>query len=37
VLLHDGGGRRDQTVAALDELLTWLSAQCYATGFPDGR
>ena len=37
VLLHDGGGRRDQTVAALDELLTWLSAQCYTTGFPDGR
>ena len=37
VLLHDGGGRRDQTVAALDELLGWLSAQCYTTAFPDGR
>jgi len=36
VLLHDGGGRRDQTVAALAELLPWLAARCYATGFPDG-
>jgi peptidoglycan/xylan/chitin deacetylase (PgdA/CDA1 family) len=37
VLLHDGGGRRDQTVAALEELLPWLAGQCYTTGFPDGR
>jgi peptidoglycan/xylan/chitin deacetylase (PgdA/CDA1 family) len=36
-LLHDGGGRRDQTVAALEELLPWLAARCYATTFPDGR
>jgi peptidoglycan/xylan/chitin deacetylase (PgdA/CDA1 family) len=36
VLLHDGGGRRDQTVAALEELLPWLAAQCYVTTFPDG-
>jgi peptidoglycan-N-acetylglucosamine deacetylase len=35
-LLHDGGGRRDQTVAALAELLPWLAAQCYVTTFPDG-
>jgi peptidoglycan/xylan/chitin deacetylase (PgdA/CDA1 family) len=37
VLLHDGGGRRDQTVAALEELLPWLAARCYVTTFPDGR
>lgn len=36
VLLHDGGGRREQTVAALEQLLPWLTAQCYTTGFPDG-
>lgn len=35
VLFHDGGGRRDQTVAALEELLPWLRAQCYVTTFPD--
>ncbi len=35
VLLHDGGGPRDQTVEALEELLPWLAAQCYATGLPD--
>lgn len=34
VLLHDGGGARDQTVAALRELLPWLAAQGYRTGFP---
>jgi peptidoglycan/xylan/chitin deacetylase (PgdA/CDA1 family) len=34
VLLHDGGGRRDQTVAALDQLLAWLVAQGYRFGFP---
>jgi peptidoglycan/xylan/chitin deacetylase (PgdA/CDA1 family) len=37
VLLHDGGGRRDQTVAALERLLPWLAEHCYTTGFPDGR
>lgn len=36
VLLHDGGGPREQTVQALDQLLGWLTAQCYATGFPGG-
>ncbi|WP_240157350.1 polysaccharide deacetylase family protein [Pseudonocardia broussonetiae] len=36
VLLHDGGGHRDQTVAALEQLLPWLEAQCWTTGFPDG-
>jgi peptidoglycan-N-acetylglucosamine deacetylase len=34
VLLHDGGGRRGQTVAALDQLLPWLVAQGYRFGFP---
>jgi peptidoglycan-N-acetylglucosamine deacetylase len=34
VLLHDGGGRRGQTVAALDQLLPWLAGQGYRFGFP---
>jgi peptidoglycan-N-acetylglucosamine deacetylase len=34
VLLHDGGGRRGQTVAALDRLLPWLAQQGYAFAFP---
>ncbi|PXY30332.1 polysaccharide deacetylase [Prauserella coralliicola] len=34
VLLHDGGGEREQTVAALAELLPWLLAQGYELGFP---
>lgn len=34
VLLHDGGGPREQTVAALEELLPWLVDHCYAFGFP---
>lgn len=34
VLLHDGGGNRAQTVAALDRLLPWLAAQGYSFGFP---
>jgi peptidoglycan/xylan/chitin deacetylase (PgdA/CDA1 family) len=34
-LLHDGGGHREQTVAALEELLPWLAAQCYVTTFPE--
>lgn len=34
ILLHDGGGRREQTVAALERLLPWLAAQGYGFGFP---
>ncbi|GAA4860547.1 polysaccharide deacetylase family protein [Pseudonocardia benzenivorans] len=34
VLLHDGGGNRSQTVAALERLLPWLSAQGYTFTFP---
>ncbi|SCG70930.1 bifunctional polysaccharide deacetylase/glycosyltransferase family 2 protein [Micromonospora halophytica] len=37
VLMHDGGGDRSQTVAALDQLLTRLSAQDYRfTGISEG-
>ncbi|WP_405978915.1 polysaccharide deacetylase family protein [Streptomyces sp. NBC_00158] len=34
VLFHDGGGDRKQTVAALDQVLTWLEEQGRPTGFP---
>ena len=34
VLLHDGGGRRDQTVAALEQLLPWLVEQGYGFALP---
>jgi peptidoglycan/xylan/chitin deacetylase (PgdA/CDA1 family) len=34
VLLHDGGGDRAQTVAALAILLSWLHAGHYRTVFP---
>ncbi|MGW4588900.1 polysaccharide deacetylase family protein [Amycolatopsis thermoflava] len=34
ILLHDGGGQRRQTVAALAELLPWLVAQGYQFDFP---
>ncbi|UQX02754.1 polysaccharide deacetylase family protein [Streptomyces sp. RerS4] len=34
VLFHDGGGDRRQTVAALDQVLTWLKEQGRPTGFP---
>lgn len=34
VLLHDGGGHREQTVAALRQVLPWLAAQGYRFGFP---
>lgn len=34
VLLHDGGGDRSQTVAALRQLLPWLVAQGYSFDFP---
>ncbi len=34
VLLHDGGGRRDQTVRALAVLLPWLADHGYRFAFP---
>ncbi|MDH6127108.1 polysaccharide deacetylase family protein [Kitasatospora sp. GP82] len=34
VLMHDGGGDRSQTVAALRQLLPWLTAQGYTFDFP---
>ncbi|MFD7031772.1 polysaccharide deacetylase family protein [Streptomyces sp. NPDC059917] len=34
VLFHDGGGNREQTVEALDEVLTRLAEQGRPTGFP---
>ncbi|BAJ27826.1 MULTISPECIES: polysaccharide deacetylase family protein [Kitasatospora] len=34
VLMHDGGGDRTQTVAALKQLLPWLVAQGYTFDFP---
>ncbi|MFF1907686.1 polysaccharide deacetylase family protein [Kitasatospora sp. NPDC058218] len=34
ILLHDGGGDRGQTVAALKQLLPWLVAQGYRFDFP---
>jgi peptidoglycan-N-acetylglucosamine deacetylase len=34
ILMHDGGGPRDQTVAALQQLLPWLIAQGYGFTFP---
>jgi peptidoglycan-N-acetylglucosamine deacetylase len=34
VLLHDGGGTRDQTVAALRTLLPWLTEQGYRFTYP---
>ena len=34
ILLHDGGGARDGTVAALEQLIPWLAAQGYQFGFP---
>lgn len=34
VLLHDGGGNRSESVAALAELLPWLIAQGYLFTFP---
>jgi len=29
ILMHDGGGRRDQTVEAVDEVIPWLKAAGY--------
>ncbi|MFI0939637.1 polysaccharide deacetylase family protein [Streptomyces sp. NPDC021020] len=37
ILFHDGGGDRSQTVAALDQSLTWLAQQHYAFSFPKVR
>lgn len=34
ILLHDGGGRRDQTIAALQELLPWFVEQGYQFDVP---
>jgi len=34
VLLHDGGGPREQTVEALEQLIPWLAGQGYRFGFP---
>ncbi|MFI6843277.1 polysaccharide deacetylase family protein [Kitasatospora sp. NBC_00085] len=34
VLMHDGGGDRSQTVAALKQLLPWLVVQGYHVDFP---
>ncbi|WP_436771982.1 polysaccharide deacetylase family protein [Yinghuangia sp. YIM S09857] len=34
VLMHDAGGNRAQTVAALKKLLPWLVAQGYSFDFP---
>lgn len=34
ILMHDGGGDRSQTVAALKQLLPWLVQQGYTFDFP---
>ncbi|MCZ4123250.1 polysaccharide deacetylase family protein [Streptomyces sp. H39-S7] len=34
LLFHDGGGKRDQTVAALEKVLPWLKQQGYTFSFP---
>lgn len=34
VLLHDGGGERAQTVAAMEQVLPWLTARGYRFTFP---
>ncbi len=34
ILMHDGGGDRSQTVAALKQQLPWLVAQGYTFDFP---
>ena len=34
ILFHDGGGPRDQTVAAVGQLLPWLHAQGYSFVLP---
>jgi peptidoglycan/xylan/chitin deacetylase (PgdA/CDA1 family) len=37
ILFHDGGGDRGQSVAALDQTLTWLAQQGYTFSFPKVR
>ncbi|MBD0736417.1 polysaccharide deacetylase family protein [Streptomyces sp. CBMA29] len=34
ILFHDGGGDREQTVDALEQILPWLKEQGYAFSFP---
>ena len=34
ILFHDGGGPRDQTVAAVAQLIPWLRSQGYSFVFP---
>ena len=34
ILFHDGGGIRDQTVAAVRQLLPWLQEQGYRFALP---
>lgn len=34
ILMHDGGGDRSQTLAALERLLPWLKEQGYTFSFP---
>jgi peptidoglycan-N-acetylglucosamine deacetylase len=36
VLLHDGGGTREETVQAVEQLIPWLAANGYRFGFPTG-
>ncbi|MFD5922948.1 polysaccharide deacetylase family protein [Kitasatospora sp. NPDC058201] len=36
VLMHDGGGDRTETIAALQQLLPWLKAQGYTFDLPAG-
>jgi peptidoglycan/xylan/chitin deacetylase (PgdA/CDA1 family) len=35
ILMHDGGGRREQTVEALAHLLPWFVSQGYRFGLPN--
>ncbi|WP_344532908.1 polysaccharide deacetylase family protein [Streptomyces albiaxialis] len=35
LLLHDGGGNRSESYAALTQLIPWLKQQGYAFGFPE--
>ncbi|MER5885501.1 polysaccharide deacetylase family protein [Streptomyces sp. NPDC001941] len=35
VLLHDGGGSREQSLAALERLIPWFKEQGYAFSFPE--
>ena len=34
ILMHDGGGPREETVTALEQVITWLAGQGYRFGFP---